>query len=134
MPENIIFIGSTFAFIATFFSFKYFRDNLKLKEENEKLKNINSGITSDKIIATDFDDYTKLSGSPIHLLCEGIFKQIDSVGAKNFYEMRMKNAKTGDEFEILFQKVGGETPVDQLQAARKEIERLNKEILNKNDC
>lgn len=103
-------------------------DNHKLKRQNNHLQKVNSGIIADKIIATDFNDYTKLSGSPIHLLCEGIFNQIDAVGAKNFYEMRMRNAKTGDEYTVLFQKVGGETPVDQLFAAKNEIKMLKERL------
>lgn len=103
-------------------------DNHKLKRQNKHLQKVNSGIIADKIIATDFNDYTKLSGSPIHLLCEGIFNQINAVGAKNFYEMRMRNAKTGDEYTVLFQKVGGETPLDQLLAAKSEVEILKAKL------
>lgn len=103
-------------------------DNHKLKRQNKHLQKVNSGIIADKIIAIDFNDYTKLSGSPIHLLCEGIFNQINAVGAKNFYEMRMRNAKTGEEYTVLFQKVGGETPLDQLLAAKSEIEILKAKL------
>lgn len=116
------------AAIALLLCFKFFMENRQLKTQNKNLQNINSGIIANKITAIDLEDCTKLSGSPIHLLCEGIFNQMDAVGANNFYEMRMKNAKTGVEFEIIFQKVGGETPVDQLVAARAEIERLKKAV------
>lgn len=131
VPDQMFYGNIILLFFSTGLVLKFYRTSLFFSEQNKKLHDINSSIIADKIIKTDFEDYTKLSGSPIHLLCEGIFKQIDSVGAKNFYEMKMKNATTGEEFEIFFQKVGGETPLDQLVAARNEIEKLKKEIQEK---
>ena len=56
----------------------------RLQNENEGLRLVNKQLFLDKVDITELPNSVQLSGSPVHLLAELLFKQYNESGAENF--------------------------------------------------
>lgn len=118
-------IGSwlVLAFCSSVIMAYLFAQNSRLKrqvvEHGDHLQRVLVG----EIKIKDFDEYHSLTGTPVHMLAEAIFNQMEKSNVTNFYGMTLLNGKTGDQFEIMLQKVDGQTPLQQLHEARQELKK-----------
>ena len=115
--------GLVLAFCSSVIMAYLFAQNSNLKRQvadhGEHLQRVLVG----EIKIKDFTEYQSLTGTPVHMLAEAIFNQMEKSNVTNFYGMTLLNGKTGDQFEIMLQKVDGQTPLQQLHEARQELKK-----------
>jgi C4-type Zn-finger protein len=102
----------------------------ELKAENDRLtdlliKSETGQITIEDINLNNGLEMT-LSGSPIGLFANAFYQQFEDSGATNFLALDFFHQGSNEKFEIIMQKVSGESACEQLKRLRQELDQLNR--------
>ncbi len=100
-----------------------------LQHQVKQLTHLNQILFTNTVEVKHTEDCIELSGSPMHLIAEMLFKQFRDSGATNFLVVGLKNCFDNADYEITMQKLTGETPVQKIRRLEVEKDALMQELM-----
>lgn len=76
------------------------------------------------IDVTEFFQKQGYTGGAMHFLVDALVEQFNEQSKGNFITMTLTDSKTGDSFEVMLSKVGGQSTTDRLSAQEAHLNEL----------